>query len=58
MKGTKQLKLDPTIYDALIKEKVSSFNTFVSTHHCIYVYSYLTQFVILQFYLKCCCLVS
>jgi RuvB-like protein 1 (pontin 52) len=22
MKGTKQLKLDPTIYDALIKEKV------------------------------------
>lgn len=24
VKGTKQLKLDPTIYDALIKEKVSS----------------------------------
>ena len=23
MKGTKQLKLDPTIYDALIKEKVA-----------------------------------
>lgn len=23
VKGTKQLKLDPTIYDALIKEKVS-----------------------------------
>lgn len=23
IKGTKQLKLDPTIYDALIKEKVS-----------------------------------
>lgn len=25
VKGTKQLKLDPTIYDALIKEKVISF---------------------------------
>lgn len=25
VKGTKQLKLDPTIYDALIKEKVRSF---------------------------------
>lgn len=24
VKGTKQLKLDPTIYDALIKEKVRS----------------------------------
>lgn len=24
VKGTKQLKLDPTIYDALIKEKVST----------------------------------
>lgn len=28
VKGTKQLKLDPTIYDALIKEKVSFRNTF------------------------------
>ena len=26
VKGTKQLKLDPTIYDALIKEKVMSFS--------------------------------
>ena len=26
VKGTKQLKLDPTIYDALIKEKVISSN--------------------------------
>lgn len=25
VKGTKQLKLDPTIYDALIKEKVQIF---------------------------------
>ena len=25
IKGTKQLKLDPTIYDALIKEKVTFF---------------------------------
>lgn len=25
VKGTKQLKLDPTIYDALVKEKVCSF---------------------------------
>lgn len=25
VKGTKQLKLDPTIYDALIKEKVRSY---------------------------------
>ena len=25
VKGTKQLKLDPTIYDALIKEKVTAF---------------------------------
>lgn len=25
VKGTKQLKLDPTIYDALIKEKVLEF---------------------------------
>lgn len=24
VKGTKQLKLDPTIYDAIIKEKVTS----------------------------------
>lgn len=27
VKGTKQLKLDPTIYDALIKEKVSIART-------------------------------
>ena len=26
VKGTKQLKLDPTIYDALIKEKVMSLS--------------------------------
>lgn len=25
VKGTEQLKLDPTIYDALIKEKVDPF---------------------------------
>lgn len=29
VKGTKQLKLDPTIYDALIKEKVSSEASFM-----------------------------
>ena len=29
VKGTKQLKLDPTIYDALIKEKVWSFYYFI-----------------------------
>ena len=28
VKGTKQLKLDPTIYDALIKEKVSCLRQF------------------------------
>lgn len=27
VKGTKQLKLDPTIYDAIIKEKVTSLFT-------------------------------
>ena len=30
IKGTKQLKLDPTIYDALIKEKVTFANYIVS----------------------------
>lgn len=29
VKGTKQLKLDPTIYDALIKEKVRSWILFL-----------------------------
>lgn len=36
VKGTKQLKLDPTIYDALIKEKVSSFSGCVF-HYVIYL---------------------
>ena len=30
VKGTKQLKVDPTIYDALIKEKVIFFHYFLS----------------------------
>ena len=33
VKGTKQLKLDPTIYDALIKEKVSCLHQFGSPGH-------------------------
>ena len=32
VKGTKQLKLDPTIYDAIIKEKVSSATYLTATY--------------------------
>lgn len=33
VKGTKQLKLDPTIYDAIIKEKVIPFPLFLNRHN-------------------------
>lgn len=33
VKGTKQLKLDPTIYDAIIKEKVIPFPLFLKRHN-------------------------
>lgn len=38
VKGTKQLKLDPTIYDALIKEKVGSFYLFAVIFTMIEIY--------------------
>lgn len=31
-KGTKQLKLDPSIYDSLLKQKVTSFPRSYDTH--------------------------
>jgi len=37
VKGTKQLKLDPTIYDALIKEKVSSCYLFAFAYTVIHL---------------------
>lgn len=38
VKGTKQLKLDPTIYDAIIKEKVICFSLFLKRHNA-YAYA-------------------
>jgi hypothetical protein len=35
VKGTKQLKLDPTIYDALIKEKVIGPSPINSSESCM-----------------------
>ncbi|KAF2537266.1 hypothetical protein F2Q68_00022230 [Brassica cretica] len=35
VKGTKQLKLDPTIYDALIKEKVKEILSFATSYQVI-----------------------
>lgn len=45
VKGTKQLKLDPTIYDALIKEKVSFGYLFAFACMVLsYVFSFLSPF--------------
>ena len=38
VKGTKQLKLDPTIYDALVKEKVGSFYLFAAIFTMIEIF--------------------
>lgn len=38
VKGTKQLKLDPTIYDSLIKEKVSSCYLFAFSCTVIHLF--------------------
>lgn len=37
VKGTKQLKLDPTIYDALIKEKVIILSEISSVGFCFII---------------------
>ena len=51
MKGTKQLKLDPTIYDALIKEKVGSFYLFAVIFTMIEIY-------LLCWYIHLLCIIS
>ena len=51
MKGTKQLKLDPTIYDALVKEKVGSFYLFVVIFTMIEIF-------LLFWYIHLLCIIS
>ena len=43
VKGTKQLKLDPTIYDALVKEKVRSFYIFLLCTMERYCFAFFTK---------------
>ena len=52
VKGTKQLKLDPTIYDALIKEKVMSW---ICSCHVFLLLLFVCFFIflrVLTFFLK------
>ena len=59
VKGTKQLKLDPTIYDVLIKEKVSPITSFALQNKflCVMILKLLQQIssmlLVLLLYVLC-----
>lgn len=54
VKGTKQLKLDPTIYDALVKEKVCSFYIiFCKIERCV-LSSFTMYFTFMMQHAGCC----